>query len=101
MMTCSRISSRLPLRYSRSPPRSLCTLATYVVLLFRNSTLHRGSSITVHLFGLRHHPRPWDARFGAIIGLIYRTFLSAVRLDLGGQMGSSAAWVGPRRGLAA
>ena len=57
MMTCSRISSRLPLLYSLRPPRSLWTLATYVELLFRNSTLHRGSSIYVHLLGPQAPPQ--------------------------------------------
>lgn len=45
MMTCSRTSSNVLLRYSLSPPSSLCTLARYVEAFFKNSMLHKDSSI--------------------------------------------------------
>src|SRR4030042_339520 len=73
MMSCSRISSRLPLLYSRMPPRSLCTLARYVELLFRNSTLHKGSSIGVHLFRPQAPPQAMGCT-GALYVLSYIVF---------------------------
>lgn len=70
-MTCSNISSKEALLYSLIPPRSLCTLATYEALLFRNSTLHKGSSIRVHPIWPWAPPEAVDCTLGALYVLHY------------------------------